>query len=534
MDSCQPQFPLSDLKDVIEDSRDIDIKSHAYSETMNEEKPMRRKPLHSISSPEPMFGFFLYCLDCLVSLVLAILVIPIVLLVLYVLKFGRWVLLTYIRYKYNCIPLEDDDAVWQQDSATNRHIIHALMILEGQPDVEKLKKLVCERLVFKVDDNGERVCSRLTQAVKECCGQFVWQEEENFDINDHFAVWEGDLPKNKDELEDVIAELGPLPFRRNLSPWKFHIIPTKYEKPSYCFLLRIHHSIGDGVGLTRVFVKYMYDSPPVGREPRKFSTKQRMYMWCKAMLMGPSLVVKKFFTSADVSAVHGQELSGLKTASWSQDVSLALVKEVKNATGTTVNDVMVSCIAGALHDYLETRGSTVEDMCASVPVDIRATEQSLKAGNKFALVFMKLPIKVNGCLERLYEAKKRMDVIKTSAEPLITSTTVTMLMALPQWFSCPLIDFFSCKMSCVLSNIPGPLELLSIGGQQVYEGLFFPPMRANIGIGLSIFSYGGKIRIGVLSDKNIISNPREITAGFNKHFNHLVSTLQIDDQKKHE
>jgi hypothetical protein len=55
-----------------------------------------------------------------------------------------------------------------------------------------------------------------------------------------------------------------------------------------------------------------------------------------------------------------------------------------------------------------------------------------------------------------------------------------------------------------------------------------------MGIGLSIFSYGGGMRIGVFSDKSIISNPREITGGFIKHFNKLVSALQIDLEKKNE
>ncbi|KAK3718258.1 hypothetical protein QZH41_003333 [Actinostola sp. cb2023] len=293
--------------------------------------------------------------------------------------------------------------------------------------------------------------------------------------------------------------------------------------------MRIHHSVGDGIGLTRVFVKNMYDTPPIEIELRKFSTKQRLYMWCKAMFMGPMLVINKILTTADASAMHGAELSGQKTISWSEDVSLDLVKTVKNTTGTTVNDVMVSCIAGAIHDYLATH---VEDMWASVPVDIRATRESLKVSNKFALVFLRLPVVASGCIERLIETKKRMDVIKKSSEPLITATTCTMLMMVPGWISKTMIDFFSRKMSVVLSNIAGPAELLSIGGDTVYEGLFFPPMRGNMGVGLSIFSYGGKMRIGVIADTNVVANPREIAQGFVKHFNMLVSALEIDSEKK--
>merc|ERR1739844_735310 len=104
----------------------------------------------------------------------------------------------------------------------------------------------------------------------------------------------------------------------------------------------------------------------------------------------------------------------------------------KNSTGTTVNDVMVSCIAGGLHDYLKENGiQTPDDMWASVPVDIRASRKSLKFKNKFALVFLRLPIAAADCLERLFITKHRMDTIKRSAEPLVTATTVKLLMMLP-------------------------------------------------------------------------------------------------------
>jgi len=91
----------------------------------------------------------------------------------------------------------------------------------------------------------------------------------------------------------------------------------------------------------------------------------------------------------------------------------------------------------------------------------------------------------------------------------------------------PLIDFFSKKVSCVLSNVPGPQQMLYLGGQKISQGIFWVPQRANIGVGLSIFSYGGSIRVGVYSDECVIPNPREIVRGFEKNFWQLVNELNI-------
>lgn len=282
-------------------------------------------------------------------------------------------------------------------------------------------------------------------------------------------------------------------------------------------------------------MKNLYDVPPQGAEPKKFSTKQRVFMWCKAILVGPLMVLTKFVSKSDRSSIHGQELCGKKVVAWSKNVDLSLVKQVKNVAGTTVNDVMVSCLAGALHDYLKGRdncdGAKLDDMWASVPVDIRASTNSVKLKNKFALVFLRLPIVAKNAVDRLLATKQRMDIIKTSAEPLVTATTVQILMMLPEFISRPLIDFFARKMSCVLSNVPGPQQTLYLGGQKIAQGIFWVPQRANIGLGLSIFSYGGGIRVGVYCDECVIPKPKEVVEGFEKNFWQLVNELNINENQ---
>lgn len=476
-----------------------------------------------------------YQLECMVTCLVFCLVIPLLLLLLVILKLGKYVFERYIAFTRKCIPFREDDAVWQQDRATNRHIIHALMIIEGRPDIGKLRKIICERLVYGKDEKGERICPRLTQVIQKHLGYFVWKEDEEFSMEKQVLNWEGNYPKRLEDLDEVISEICSTPLPETLSPWQFLVVPI-LEGNCFGFLLRVHHSVADGVALTRVFVKNLYDVPPQGPELKKFSTKQRFYMWCKAILVGPLMILTKFFSRSDHSSIHGQELCGKKVVAWSKNVDLSLVKQVKNVAGTTVNDVMVSCLAGALHDYLKRQDESadvtkVEDMWASVPVDIRSSTHSVKLKNKFALVFLRLPIVAKNAVDRLLATKQRMDIIKTSAEPLVTATTVQILMMLPEFISRSLIDFFSRKMTCVLSNVPGPQQTLYLGGQKIAEGIFWVPQRANIGVGLSIFSYGGGIRVGVYSDKCVISQPKEVVQGFERNFWQLVNELNINENQ---
>ena len=101
---------------------------------------------------------------------------------------------------------------------------------------------------------------------------------------------------------------------------------------------------------------------------------------------------------------------------------------------------------------------------------------------------------------------------------------------LPEWVSKSLIDFFSRKVSCVLSNVPGPQQAQYIGGQKIVQGIFWPPQRANIGMSLSIFSYSGAIRVGVCSDERVIPNPGEVAKGFEKNLQQLVNELNLNEK----
>ena len=507
------------------------MSSSSSKEKLSERSAADDNIIRWIISAITMIASVLYYLHCLVTFLVSIIVIPFLAAFVGFLQFFRFLFEVYVRRTRKCLLLRGDDAVWLQDRPTNRHVIHALMLIEGSPDIEKLRELVAERLVWAKDKKGERICARLTQIISTHLGNFAWEEDNDFNIENHVKYWEGRLPASQDELEQVLSEICSAPLQmRNLSPWQFVVIPTTLDRNIFAFLLRIHHSMADGVALTRIFVMNLYDNPPQGPEPKKFTTKQRMFMWCKAALVGPLMVIEKIFATCDRSLVHGQELSGKKVVSWSKDFSLSVVKRIKNATGTTVNDVLVSCIAGGLYDYLKNCGvPKPDDMWASVPVDIRATSKSLKFKNKFALVFLRLPIAAADCLERLFITKHRMDIIKRSAEPLVTATTVKFLMMVPGCISKPLLDFFSCKMSCVLSNVPGPQDLLHIGGQTIVEGIFWPPQRADIGIGLSIFSYGGGIRVGIYADTNVLTEPKIVVEGIEKHFTALVDALNMNE-----
>src|SRR5690606_40738575 len=82
---------------------------------------------------------------------------------------------------------------------------------------------------------------------------------------------------------------------------------------------------------------------------------------------------------------------------WSSDVcssDLDEVKAVAKATGTTVNDVLIANLAGALRAYMLDKGDNPNEKVirATVPVNLRPLKHAKELGNHFGLVFLNLPI----------------------------------------------------------------------------------------------------------------------------------------------
>lgn len=112
---------------------------------------------------------------------------------------------------------------------------------------------------------------------------------------------------------------------------------------------------------------------------------------------------------------------------WSQPLPLADLKAAGRAAGATLNDVLLSAVAGALGRYLVDHGERPTDLTTMVPVDVRPLDEPLPAelGNRFALLFFTFPSALTAPLERLAETKRRMDRLKRSPEAYLTFALIT-------------------------------------------------------------------------------------------------------------
>jgi WS/DGAT/MGAT family acyltransferase len=183
---------------------------------------------------------------------------------------------------------------------------------------------------------------------------------------------------------------------------------------------------------------------------------------------------------------------------------LADFKLVKDAFGGTVNDVVLTVVAGGLRRWLRSRGVRTEglELRALVPVSIRAADERGNMGNRLAAMRGPLPVYVEDPVARLRVVKQAMDGLKESKQAIGAEVLAGVQNLAPPTVlaQASRINFSTRLFNLLVTNIPGPQFPLYLCGrrlQDLFPVAFLPRDHA---LAVAIMSYDGGIDFGLLGD----------------------------------
>ncbi len=465
------------------------------------------------------------------------------------------------------------DTAWlRMDSSSNLMMIVGVWVTQPGLPLADLKQRVEDRLLKY---------PRFRQRVVEDAAGASWVEDETFSIDRHVVTER--LPRvplggEQCALQERLAALTMEPLDRDRPLWQFHLVEN--YKGGSALMVRIHHCIADGIALISV-TQSLVDggSPPPQRRSKPAQDdsgsaeewltetllKPLTHMAVKALgaagdgavksmalLMDPQKGVESgVHNSVDMARMAYQVVSDLaamalmpddsptrlkgqpgnaKRIAWCQPLPLDEVKAVGKALNCSVNDVLLSCVAGAIGEYLREQGDAVagKELRAMVPVNLRPLEHAYKLGNQFGLAPLVLPIGMDNPVERVYEVRSRMRGLKGSMQPLLAFGLLAVAGLLIKPAQDALLNLFSRKTTAVMTNVPGPRNKLTICGSTIEENLFWVPQSGSVGLGVSILSYGGGVQFGVVTDATLCPDPQQIIDQFEPEFAKLsMLTLML-------
>jgi WS/DGAT/MGAT family acyltransferase len=220
---------------------------------------------------------------------------------------------------------------------------------------------------------------------------------------------------------------------------------------------------------------------------------------------------------------------GSKAVAWNEPLPLGDVKAVGHALGCSVNDVLLSCAAGAIRGYLVEHGEEIDgaELRAMVPVNLRPPGRPKTLGNKFGLVPLLLPIGVDDPLERVLTVRSRMNELKDGYTALVALAVLGVAGVAPRALQKQILDMLASKATAVMTNVPGPQHALYMAGSRLRQMMFWVPQSGDIGVGVSILSYDGGVQFGLVTDKKLCAEPKAIIDRFAPEFEKLVYAVLL-------
>jgi diacylglycerol O-acyltransferase len=324
-------------------------------------------------------------------------------------------------------------------------------------------------------------------------------------------------------LQEYVAGEISRPLDRDRPLWELHAIDTggpggrrNGEAGASALLLRTHHAIGDGAALMHVIGRLTdpVDGgvPPAGEGARP----GRATPLHERLRINPAMVSRLVAGLPSSAAVLGGALSGTKAVRWSATAALDDLRRAGAPHGATVNDVGLAAAGGALARHLP--GEALDDVQACVPVSVRpAGGMPGELGNQFGLAFVSLPVTGGGpsgrgsgkddAGDRIARAHKATDLVKASNEAQFVFDVMTFVGRTPEAYARGWVDAFARRASLVLTNIRGPAAPVAIAGVPVEGMVLLVPATGPIGLGVSLCSYAGTVRFGIVADDAVVADP---------------------------
>lgn len=408
-------------------------------------------------------------------------------------------------------------------------------------------------------------------------GRPYWVEDPDFDLEYH--VRHIALPKPGDwrQLCILAARIHSQPLRRDKPMWEMYIIEGLDNVEGYppgCFglLLKVHHCAMDGATGAQ-FMNIVHDLTPevadVGTPPPwlvERPSKGRMLrqaykdIWLKPgqtinMLKqaGPAFMrirqgkkEERFHSLDDKQSTRFQGKISRHRVVGARKFDFETVREIKNAhPGATINDAMLTVVAGGMRKYLDAKGELPEQtLVTGCPIDVRSPEERAAGGNMVGFMNVGLRTDIADPLERLAAVHKESQSAKAYAEALGPRFMVDVTDVMPgnvlslalRTAAATGLTEASVTQNTIVTNVPGAPFQLYMCGAALVDSLSLGPLLPNTGLFHIVYSSvqnkAGSITLSFTACRDMMPDPGFYTTCMQESFDELRAATLKPAKKK--
>ena len=397
-------------------------------------------------------------------------------------------------------------------------------------------------------------------------GRPYWVEDPDFDMEYH--VRHIALPKPGDwrQLCILAARIHSQPLRRDKPMWELYVIEglnniEGYPPGCFALLLKVHHCAMDGATGTQ-FMNIVHDLTPdirdVGEAPPwiverismpKMLGKAYLDAWRKPgqvidMLKeaGPAFMrlrkgreEKSFHNLEDKPKTRFQGRISRHRVVEARKFDFEEIRAIKNTQpGTTVNDVMLTIVAGGMRKYLESKGELpAQSLVTGCPIDVRSAEERAAGGNMVGFMNVALRTDIEDPCERLTAVHEESQSAKAYAEALGPRFAVDLTDVMPgnvlslaiRTASATGLAEASTVFNTIVTNVPGAPFQLYMCGALLIDSISLGPLLPNVGLFHIVYSSvadkKGTVNLSFTACRDMLPDPAFYAACLQESFDEL-------------
>ncbi len=463
-----------------------------------------------------------------------------------------------------------DSSFLALESRTTHFHVAGMLIFEagelkrpdGGIDVDRIKRFIESRLHLI-----PRYRQRLAYVPLERYP--VWVDDAHFDIDYHIRHTSLPRPGNRDQLKALMGRLSSQQLDRSRPLWEVNIVEG-LEGDHFAMISKIHHAMIDGISgvdLMAVLLNLMptedfEDAEPFEPRPAPGDTEliikeaARRAGRVTAALRSAQTLTDDVQTLALQGARRVRAIRNSLGSGWLSKASMTPlngtigpnrrfgtlrthldeVKEVKNALGGSVNDVILATVAGGVRRYLEAHDVDLEgiDFRVMAPVSVRSPSQRGTLGNQVAMWIVSMPVDSADATARLEAVQNETMKLKMTDQALGAASLVQMSSGAPSTIvsMASRLATGARPFNMTVTNVPGPQFPMYLLGAKLIRQYPLVPLWYGHGVGIALFSYNGEVCWGFNADYDVMAELDGFVSAIEESFQELLATARGGEKPK--
>jgi WS/DGAT/MGAT family acyltransferase len=454
--------------------------------------------------------------------------------------------------------IQDAGFIIQETDKTPMHICG--VSIYNQPPLKGKQRASYDEIIDYIQARIH-VAPIMQQKLKRVPGDWdrpYWIKDSDFSLRQHINHIALPAPGDRKQFYKLCSDIMSRPLNLKKPLWEIWIVEglndiEDLNQSSFALITKIHHACVDGSSGGQL-VQMVNDMQPDGepwpadpiadeleeRIPGQFEMRANAFANNMISAFGQTASIAKRLpqlTKIATDLAKGERKTGAvlsvpttrfnRTPSenrifYATTFELTWLKAIRKnlVEGATINDVMVTIVAGGLRRYLAAKNELPElPMAAMLPKSLRAEGDTSKAGNAVGGLLVNIQTDIEDDVARLAAVHDRTTEAKEFSEHADTDSIFPNLMG---GFLYPrngkrlvraqqrlklMNRIGAVGLNTIITNVPGPnFSLYHMGARMVsFAGV--PPLIDGVGIAHAIYSYCGNVQLSVMSCDDMMPDP---------------------------